>query len=547
MHVSFTPHVLPFVGAALVLAALLPVAWNNRRDPVARWFTATLVTLLIWAVGYVFEIVSVELESKILFANLQFLGVATVSVCWWEMVRRYLKLRDIPRAVTAFLWLMPVVTVVIAFANPAGLFRGTPFIVAGAAPFPVLHADYGPFYTWGLLPEVGLLNGTVLLLLGRAIFRSHRFYRRQYVSLFISLALPLVGTALYVFDLAPWSDYNLTVALTGISGLLMVVGLFRWRLFDIVPLARDLVVEDLADGVIAADRGGRIVDLNHSAERLIGIERKAVIGRPIDEVLSAYPVLVELLGAPVTGPAGISGHREMVIRADGISKYYGLSYSLVATRRGDCLGRAVVLHEVTERVRLLEQARELANKDDLTGLANRRHFFDLVTRELERARRYDSPVSFILLDVDHFKQVNDTFGHRAGDLVLREVATACRRALRSSDVMGRFGGEEFAILLPHTGIDEATEVADRLRRVVESIRAGVNTYGEGIAVTVSVGLAEFEGGSSVHPDNLDTLLERADKALYQAKGLGRNMVVTSKPATVRETAEPDHRTLRAVV
>jgi PleD family two-component response regulator len=90
-------------------------------------------------------------------------------------------------------------------------------------------------------------------------------------------------------------------------------------------------------------------------------------------------------------------------------------------------------------------------------------------------------------------------------------------------------------------------VADRLRRVVESIRAGVNTYGEGIAVTISMGLAEFEGGSSVHPDNLDTLLERADKALYQAKGLGRNMVVTSKPATVRETAEPDHRTLRAVV
>lgn len=542
MNIAFTPHILPFVGAALVLAALLAVAWSNRRDPVARWFAATLVTLIIWAVGYVFEILSVELGSKILFANLQFLGVATVSVCWWEMIRRYLGLKSVPKVVTALLWLIPVATVVIAFINPAGLFRGAPHIDVGAAPFPVLHADYGPWYTWVLLPEVGLLNAAVLTLLGRAMFRAHPFYRRQYALLFLSLVLPLIGTVLYVFDLPPWSDYNLTVAIAGLSGLLLAVGLFRWRLFDIVPLARDLVVEDLADGVIVADGAGRIVDLNLSAERLTGLERRGVIGRPVEKVLVAHPVLVELLGAPDTGPSRMVSHREMVTKLDDINRYYSLSSSPVTTRHGDSLGRAVVLHEVTERVELFEQARDLANKDDLTGLANRRHFFDLTTKEFERARRYDCPVSFMLLDVDHFKQVNDTFGHRAGDLVLRELATVCRRTLRSTDVMGRFGGEEFAVLLPQTELGEAMMVADRLREAVGSMRVGARTYGDGITVTFSMGLTQFENGPSAAPDTLDTVLERADKALYQAKNLGRDMVVAS-----RGTAMLGVPVLRAVI
>ena len=161
-----------------------------------------------------------------------------------------------------------------------------------------------------------------------------------------------------------------------------------------------------------------------------------------------------------------------------------------------------------------------------------------------------APSSFVLLDVDHFKQVNDTFGHRAGDLVLRELATACRRALRSPDSVAWVVSEERSspsYTSPHRDrrSDGGGQSAPTERGRVD--RAGVNTYGEGITVTVSIGLAEFESGPLAHPDNLDTLLERADKALYQAKDLGRNMVVSSKAVAERETVEPDHRTLRAVV
>ena len=147
-----TPHVLPFLGAVLILAALLRVAWTNRRDPVALWFAATVGAMVVWAVGYIFEIMAPAVEDKILFANIQFIGVGTVWLCWWETVRRYLGIKPLPRPVNDLLWLVPVVTLVMAFFNPAHLFRGSPFVETGTAPFPVLHADYGPWYSYVLIP-----------------------------------------------------------------------------------------------------------------------------------------------------------------------------------------------------------------------------------------------------------------------------------------------------------------------------------------------------------------------------------------------------------
>ncbi len=126
MSLQFTQQILPFAAAALVLALLLHVAWINRRDPVARWFAATLLGMIVWAVAYCFEIMATGLEGMILLANIQFLGVATVSLSWWEMTRRYLNLGRVPKALTLVLWTVAAVTIVLAFANPAGLLRGTP-------------------------------------------------------------------------------------------------------------------------------------------------------------------------------------------------------------------------------------------------------------------------------------------------------------------------------------------------------------------------------------------------------------------------------------
>jgi diguanylate cyclase (GGDEF)-like protein len=161
----------------------------------------------------------------------------------------------------------------------------------------------------------------------------------------------------------------------------------------------------------------------------------------------------------------------------------------------------------------------LATTDALTGISNRRQFFESGTRELLRARRHRRPLSLLLMDFDHFKQVNDTHGHAVGDEVLRTVTLHCQRILRQEDIFGRLGGEEFGVLLVEVASQGARDAGERLRKLVEEL--SIETQSGTLQITMSVGVATRED-----PDrSLDDLLRRADLALYEAKRSGRNRVV----------------------
>ncbi|MBI5030671.1 MAG: diguanylate cyclase [Chloroflexi bacterium] len=172
-----------------------------------------------------------------------------------------------------------------------------------------------------------------------------------------------------------------------------------------------------------------------------------------------------------------------------------------------------------ENARLYDQVQQLAVTDSLTGLLNRRGFYQIGALEFDRAWRFNRPLAAMMLDVDHFKQINDTYTHAIGDQVLIALANACRNSLRTVDVIGRYGGEEFVILLPEADIEVASHVAERLRNTVEEIRLPAN--GAEVYVTISVGVAAM----SANTTTLELLIERADRAQYRAKQAGRNHVV----------------------
>ena len=166
----------------------------------------------------------------------------------------------------------------------------------------------------------------------------------------------------------------------------------------------------------------------------------------------------------------------------------------------------------------LEEVQRLAITDSLTGLYNRRHFFELADNELQRARRYRRFLSAIMLDIDHFKQVNDTHGHAVGDHVLKEVADCCSQAMRKEDVLGRYGGDEFAIMLPESNLVATCQVAERLRQRIA--QKPIDTEVGPVTVTVSLGVSTLDDECS----KPETLLANADQALYVAKRSGRNRV-----------------------
>jgi diguanylate cyclase (GGDEF)-like protein len=166
------------------------------------------------------------------------------------------------------------------------------------------------------------------------------------------------------------------------------------------------------------------------------------------------------------------------------------------------------------------ELRRLASTDELTGVANRRWFTSMARRELERCRRYGHPLALLMIDVDHFKRVNDNYGHAVGDEVLKTFARVLEGSLRSVDLLGRMGGEEFAVVLPETNPTAAANTAERLRAAVEALAFPLED-GTALCLTASVGI----GVASPEGETLDSLLARADEGLYAAKRGGRNRVI----------------------
>lgn len=187
-----------------------------------------------------------------------------------------------------------------------------------------------------------------------------------------------------------------------------------------------------------------------------------------------------------------------------------------------------------ENAELHQERERQAVIDGLTGVANRRSFNEMLAREYERARRYDHPLSLVMIDLDHLKKINDTYGHQAGDEAIRAIGTVLRQSSRSVDLPARYGGEEFCVLLPNTEIDMAEQLAERLRRLINEVE--IPQVG---LISASIGVATFPQ----HADDPDILLKRADEALYVAKQAGRNQVKTSTAVNVLNALQAKSSTI----
>ncbi|MCP4340850.1 MAG: PAS domain S-box protein [Desulfobulbaceae bacterium] len=196
-----------------------------------------------------------------------------------------------------------------------------------------------------------------------------------------------------------------------------------------------------------------------------------------------------------------------------------ISASLFNDHQGNPAGMVVILRDITKSKTMEAELKRLASTDPLTGADNRRGFLEKGAYELRRAKRYNHPFSFLMMDVDHFKAVNDTYGHQFGDQVLKQLVSKSYNVIRDTDILGRLGGEEFAVILPETNTDTALIVGKRLNQELAKIQ--IKSDQGGIRFTVSIGFAMFEKDV----DTVETIMARADSALYKAKMAGRNRLV----------------------
>ncbi len=274
--------------------------------------------------------------------------------------------------------------------------------------------------------------------------------------------------------------------------------------------------------VAVEEEGGfRFIRTNKAHQRATGLELKTVRGKTPLELLG------EEAGAQVSANyqrcvdagAPLSYEEELVLPGGTRVWHTTLTPVYEEERITSIVGSA---QDITERKRAEEHLRYLATTDELTGLYNRRHFMEILDTEIERAKRYGQSLALISLDIDHFKTINDTHGHAVGDAALEHLAAQLLACKRQPDSLGRLGGEEFALIAPHTDRAGATELAERIRSELE--RTPIELESTSLHPTISLGVTALNVQDN---DTIDALLKRADDALYEAKRTGRNRTVTS--------------------
>jgi len=666
MHWQYTPYILPLMITAAISAGTALVVWRRRQMPGALPLLLMMLAIFDWSLGNVLELASTDLSTKLFWVNIEYLGIVTIPVMWLALVLEYTKREKwLTYHNFALLAIVPFITLLLIWTNELhGLMRYN-IKLDTSGPFSVVTKTYGLWF-WIMVTYSYALYFLGTFILIQAFFRPPRPYRKQIITLLIGALIPFAGNILYIFGLSPIPRFDITPCAFGLSGLIIAWALFRLRLLDIVPMAREAVIEGMSEGVIVLDVENRIVDLNPAAQRIIGLTALQSIGQPITRILSDQPNFIKQYRHIKEAQA------EIVMGKGKARRFYDLRMSSLYNRRSCLVSRLFVLHEITEqkraeaalqeskqkieslheiarhlevckteeevyqltvyaaekildfsmyylgivegkklvvkatsfklrseasrnrnineglagktyrtgktylfsnqdespdirliqkyfksgisapigdigvvqvfspepdafteddtrllelllgytvealkRIRLQNKLREQAIHDHLTGLYNRRYFTQTIKKEFERSKRYNHLIGFLMADVNRFKEINDRFGHQVGDRVLQEVGKLLQEQVREVDIVVRYGGDEFLIILPETKGDT--------KAMVQRIREALAKWNEentivDFPVTLAIGTNYW------HParvESVEACLHKADQRMYEDKEIER--------------------------
>jgi diguanylate cyclase (GGDEF)-like protein len=505
----------------LLLLAAAPTAWlglavwRRRRVPGATPLALTALLVAVWCALAAVESTSRNQPVQLFLSNLEYISQACLPVLWLLVVLEFTGRDSRLRRALPWLFVVPAVTVALVFTNRWHGLLLPPGDVP-ALDFAARLAQYGPWY-WVQTLYSYLLLAASLLLLGLSWLRAAPPYRAQLSTLLACMLVPLAWIGLSAFQQATSAPFAAAPVVLALSTLIVVWGLFSFHLFDVRPLAQAAVLAGLSEAVVVIDANQRIADCNPAAVELFGWADRGGRGQPAAEALGAWPELAGALGGgglPAELAKGLGAGRRV----------YELSLAPLADPHGRPVGQVLMVRDATQHRRIEDELARLSTTDDVTGLADRDRLFEALGDELRRARRYDAPLALLLLDLDHFKGLNDQFGRQAGDEALRAVARAMQRLARQSDLPARQGGDEFMLVLPNTNLLGAETVAGRLVAAVNQIQAPA-----GAGLSLSVGAVELAPGDD---EQGEALLARAEIALRAAQAAGGGRVMVQEAARV---------------
>ncbi|HSK90688.1 MAG TPA: EAL domain-containing protein [Euzebyales bacterium] len=523
----------------VVTLAVSAIALHAGRRRTRRTVAALLFAVGIWNLAYAIEIATTSMAvAEIVGGVIKYAAVAAVPPVLLIFVLQFTRRANwITRPLTLLLAIEPLwVVTMLALPGTRTLIR---FYEHPLDPPTVPLVDAGPLFWvhYGYI-QILLVIGSVLLI--SALARLPRSAAPQARLMLAAVALPWLVNIAVIFRIGPFGRFDATSIAFAVFAKLLLWGSERFALFDVVPVARDLVIEQMSDAVLVLDEERTVIDLNPAAEQLIERQRSHAFGLSAGELMRAVPEVRALLDDVGTRPA----RTELVLPTrDRGALHFDAVASHLPSYGTAARGYLLVLRDVTDRKRLDAELQRLAHFDTLTGLPNRKLFSDRLSQALARARRDGTPLAVLFCDLDGFKRINDTLGHAHGDDLLREVATRLQRRIRDGDTVARFGGDEYTIILSQ--LTRAGDAALVARKLLAELNSPIELGGMSMQITASIGIAIWPRDG----DDQEALVRCADMAMYRAKALGPNELAfftseIGKTVATRHRLEDD---LRAAV
>jgi diguanylate cyclase (GGDEF)-like protein/PAS domain S-box-containing protein len=491
------------------MAALGVYTWQQRTAG-AKAFGFFAITIFLWTFLAFPEYYSLSLRPRALFGKLQYFGIVFMPLAWLIFTLNYTQRNALlTKRILSALLIIPVLSLLLAFSdNWHGLVWKS--VSYTDTPFPSLIIEHGFWFKYVFLPYTyGLFTLGVFVLMNSFLLDSS-LYRRQTGLVLVAASMPLVANVLYLlsglhlYGLDP-TPYGFAVCIA-----LCVPTLFRKDPLVITPISYREVFLNTTDSVLLIGKDHSIIDINPRALKDLGLEAKSVLGKPF---VNLYP---DFQGFLKEDPGEQSSHT-LELKSETGEQFVELKLSPLLTSQGKQIGQMIMLRDVTTEYKQKTVLERFAYLDALTGIANRNQLKLESERAFALAKRYGIALSILYVDLDKFKQINDTYGHEIGDEVLIHVANCLRRAMRENDVVARIGGDEFAVLLYEASAAETREAKERLEAILQQ---PFKVADQLLSIYASIGFA-------LHPKDGETLrdlLRHADAAMYQVKRDKRSSV-----------------------
>lgn len=563
MFLRQNPYFAILCLTAVVSGCVAFTAWLRRAAaPDTKPFTWLMVAIALYATSAAIGTAATTAPTIVFWATVETVLAHGVTVLFFIFALHFSRYRHwLNRRRQWTIWLVPALNMALVSTNGWHRLVWTGFepMAQGSR----LVFTHGATYLWlAAWSYLYVLAGVMMV--ARSALRTGSagtLYRQQAIAVIVSTLPPLTVGTVHVLELIP-PGISLVPMSFLLTGLIYFASLFRYRLFDLLPVARDTLIENMSDSVLVLDKDNRVVDMNPAAQQFAQqiaaeampgqmLKRDYWLGQSIVQVMGKWPSLLKHC-------QGRTNTEVLITICQQPPLHLNLRLNMLCDRDQRPTGKLIVLRDMTalhqsqlelrqtndaqrrtqqalkktndilesrlrENEALQHQLKEQAIRDDLTGLFNRRYFEEALLAEFVKARRDHTPLAVVLVDIDYFKRVNDTYGHQAGDCALQVLAGVIQAHVRTSDIACRYGGEEFILAMPGMTLVEAMERAEAIRVAVKETVVQFREHAIQTTVSGGVGaLPEHEGGQ-------DELISRVDQALYAAKKEGRDRIHLMQP------------------